>query len=359
LASTWPAEVALLSELVAIPSVSGDEEAVARHVEETVRGWGLDVVRDATGVKVEVRAQKPGPTLALVSHLDVVPPGPGWTRDAWTPSIDGNLLFGRGSGDAKASVAAMLYAARDIADAGGPRHGRLLVLLGFGEETKNTSMPEALKRVGTVDAALVGEPTNLELAIAQRGLMMVDLVAKGDQRHAGCAADESFSNAAVVLARDLVRLGDLCQGRPHPVLGRVSITPTMVEAGISRNVTPPTARAVLDIRSTPSWSHEEIAQAMKAGLESEVVVTSTRLVPCETPAHSRLLGIAQRVRPAARAYGSPTCSDWVFLNDRDTIKVGPGTSRRSHTADESVDLREVVEARGLYRAVAEEYLAEP
>lgn len=358
MASTWPAEIELLRDLVAIPSVSGEEEPVARFVEETARGWGLDVVRDDTGVRVEVRAQKPGPTLALVSHLDVVPAGQGWTRDPWVPLIEDGRLYGRGSGDAKASVAAMLMAAHDLADAGGPRHGRVVVILGFGEETKHTSMPELLKKAGTVDAALVGEPTNLDLAVAQRGLMMADLVAHGDQRHAGYAAGEQFTNAAVALARDLVKLAELCQERTHPILGKVSITPTMVEAGISRNVTPPEARAVLDIRSTPSWTHEEIGRALEAALTSDVVVTSTRLVPCETPANSRLRAVAQRQRPAAKAYGSPTCSDWVFLNDRDAIKVGPGTSRRSHTADECVDIAEVTEARGFYRAVAQEYLDE-
>ncbi len=358
MASTWPAEIALLRELVAIPSVSGDEEPVARHIETMVRGWGLDVVRDETGVKVEVRAHKPGPTLALVSHLDVVPPGEGWSRDPWTPVIEDGRLYGRGSGDAKASVAAMLMAARDVAEAGGPEHGRLLVILGFGEETKKTSMPKALETVGAVDAALVGEPTNLDLAVAQRGLMMVDLLAHGDQRHAGYAAGETFHNAALVLARDLLRLGSLCQDRVHAVLGQVSITPTMLQAGISRNVTPPVASAVLDIRSTPSWSHDEIAAVLRQSLESEVVVTSQRLVPCETPAHSRLLGVVQSVRREATTYGSPTCSDWVFLNDRDAIKVGPGTSRRSHTADECVDVHEVTEARGFYAKAATEYLSE-
>ena len=92
MASTSPAEIALLHELVAIPSVSGDEEAIARFIEGTVRGWGLDVVRDTTGVKVELRARKPGPTLALVSHVDVVPPGHGWTRDPWIPVVEDGRL---------------------------------------------------------------------------------------------------------------------------------------------------------------------------------------------------------------------------------------------------------------------------
>ena len=209
-------------------------------------------------------------------------------------------------------------------------------------------MERAVERAGPIDAAVVGEPTNLDIATAQRGLMMVDLVARGDQRHAGyAAANGEFVNAALVLSRDLLRLGALFDDRTHPVLGRTTATPTMLDAGVSRNVTPPVATAILDVRSTPDWTHEEIADLLKARLESEVVVTSRRLVPCETPAGSGLLDAAARARPAAARFGSPTCSDWVFLRHVDAIKAGPGTSRRSHTADEYVDLPEVTAARGV------------
>jgi acetylornithine deacetylase len=215
-----------------------------------------------------------------------------------------------------------------------------------------------VRRSGAIDAAIIGEPTNLDFAVAQRGLMMVDLLASGDQRHAGyAAADGEFTNAAIVLAGDLLKLSSLFPDRPHPVLGAPTVTPTMLEAGVSRNVTPPSARAVLDIRSTPSWPHDQIAQRLREMLTAEVVVTSDRLVPCETPADSQLLPTLQATRPAARVYGSPTCSDWVFLRDRDTVKCGPGTSRRSHTPDEYVDLHEVSAARNLYAQVAERYLA--
>ena len=352
-----PDELSLLERLVAIPSVSGEEAAIAAFVEETARGWGLGAVRDDTSVRVEVRGQAPGQTLALVSHLDVVPPGAGWTRDPFTPAAEGDRLYGRGSGDAKASVAAMLTAAHDVAGQGGVPRGRLLVLLGFGEETKHTTMERAVERAGPIDAAIVGEPTNLEFATAQRGLMMVDLVARGDQRHAGyAAADGHFVNAAMVLARDLLALEGLFDERIHPKLGRTTATPTMLDAGVSRNVTPPVATAILDVRSTPDWTHDEIAALLRARLESEVVVTSKRLVPCETPAGSRLLAAATRARPEAAQFGSPTCSDWVFLRHLDAIKAGPGTSRRSHTPDEYVDLPEVTAARRFYAAAAREYL---
>lgn len=343
--------------MVAIPSVSGDEAALAAFVEETARSWGLETVRDDAAVRIELRGRRPGPTIALVSHLDVVPAGDGWTRDAFAPVIEGTRLYGRGSGDAKASVSAMLGAACDVQAGGGLDAGRLLVLFGYGEETKNTTMELAVSRSGAIDAAVVGEPTNLEVAIAQRGLMMVDLRARGDQRHAGYATtEEGFVNSTLVLATDLLELGGLFAGRSHPVLGRTLATPTMLEAGISRNVTPPVARAVLDIRSTPDWTHEEIADVLRRSLSSDVVVTSRRLVPCETPAGSRLLETARRVRPQAATFGSPTCSDWVFLRHTDAIKCGPGTSRRSHTPDEYVDLPEVAAARGFYTQLVRAYL---
>lgn len=358
MASIWPTEVELLRELVAIPSVSGEEEDVARRVAGLAASAGLPVVRDEAGVSVRLPGQAPGPTLAFVSHLDVVPAGGGWTRRPFEPTIEGDRLYGRGSGDAKASVAAMLCAAYDIALAGGPRRGNLLLLFGLGEETKHTSMPALVARAGPIDAAVVGEPTDLDVAIAQRGLMMVDLVAHGDQRHAGRASEDGpFTNALVALAQDLLKLGGLFRGRPHPLLGDPTVTATMVNAGVSRNVTPPSATAILDVRSTPRWSHAELADGLRAAVASEVVITSERLVPCETPAASRLLAACDAVRPEARHYGSPTCSDWVFLRHLDAVKCGPGTSERSHTPDEWVDLRQVTAARRFYAGLAREYLA--
>ena len=358
MASTSLPELALLEELVAIPSVSGTEETIACEVEARARSWGLEVERDDASVTVTVSGAVPGRTLVFATHLDTVPAGEGWSRPPFTPVVKDGLLYGRGAGDAKASVAAMLSATRDLADGQLVRTGRLLLILGYGEETRHTTMSTAVERAGPIDAAVIGEPTNLDFAIAQRGLMMVDLVARGGQRHAGyAAADGEFTNAVVALSRDLVKLGGLFQERVHPILGHAIATPTMIEAGVSRNVTPPVARAVLDVRSTPSWTHAELAEVMRHALESEVVVTSDRLVPCETPAGSRLLGSAERVRPEARQFGSPTCSDWVFLRDRDSFKCGPGTSRRSHTPDESVDLAEVSAARQFYRQLAESYLA--
>jgi acetylornithine deacetylase len=350
-----PTEIELLSELVAIPSLSGAEGEIARFLEDAAGKLGLPVVRDDASVTLTLESGRPGPSLAFLSHLDVVPPGEGWSREPFTPVVEGDRLYGRGSGDAKASVASMTLAAADLA--GTLRAGRLLVILGYAEETRATTMATAVSRAGRLDAAIVGEPTNLALAVAQRGLMMADLVARGEQRHAGYAAsDGQFANAITALARDLSRLDGIVAERRHPVLGVTTVTPTMLQGGVSRNVTPPVAKAVLDIRSTPAWPHDELAAALRLRLECELEVTSDRLVPCETPADSKLLAAARRVRPDLATFGSPTCSDWVFVRSCDALKCGPGTSRRSHTADEYVDLSEVTAARAFYAQVAREYL---
>ena len=129
MAWTWPTEVALLRDLVAVPSVSGTEEAVGRLVEDRTRDWGLDVSRGDDGVLVTVAGARPGRTLGFVSHLDTVPAGDGWTRPPFEPVIEGTALYGRGSGDAKASVAAMLVAARELAGRREDLAGRLVILL--------------------------------------------------------------------------------------------------------------------------------------------------------------------------------------------------------------------------------------
>lgn len=350
-------EIALLQQLVAIPSVSGDEAAVAQAIVDWAQARGLAPLRDDTSVRVEVCAAAPGPTLALVSHLDVVPPGDGWTRDPFVPTIDAGRMFGRGATDAKASVAAMLCALVDVMRAGGPGRGRLLLLLGYSEETRDTSMPRAVPVCGPIDAAIIGEPTSLDFAVAQRGLMVAEICAHGDQRHAAYVSEGSYRSAVLGLAADLLKLPTLLQDRPHALLGQPSIAPTMLQAGVARNMTPPMAKALLDLRTTPSYTHTEVAEVLRAALGSEVQVLSDRLVPCQTPPGSRLLATASALRPGARQYGSATCSDWVFLRHVDAVKCGPGDSAVSHRPDESVSLQQVTEARAFYRALAQAYLA--
>jgi len=349
----------LLVQMVRTPSPSGDEAAVAAVLARWAEAHGLDAIVDDSAVRIVVEGKDPGPTLMMASHLDTVPPGDGWTVPPYAGLIDGGRLVGRGAVDAKASVSAMVAAAAKLQAAGGPAAGRLVVLATYSEENRDTSMPEALRRLGEEPhAAVVGEPTSLEPCIAQRGQLLVELHWRGEQAHAGWVADRKPppANAIRLAVKDLAALETMEFDRIHPLLGAVAMTPTMIEAGVARNVTPPSCSVIFDIRTTPAYEHKEVVEAIRNRVDGQVEVYSDRLVPAETPANSRLLDSVMSVRPGATPFASPTCSDWVFLRHLDAVKMGPGNSQLSHTADEWIDLDEVAAGAMLYADVAAEYL---
>ncbi len=347
----------LLVGLVRAPSVSGNEGVVAG----VLAGWagkrGIPVTADDAAVKLTIEGRGPGPTLLLASHLDTVPPGEGWNVDPHAGVIEAGWLHARGAVDAKASVAAMACAAAALHAEGGPARGRLVVLATFGEETRETSMPVAIERLGLPDAALVGEPTSLEPCTAQRGLLVLRMLWHGDQRHAGRADEKGAGpNSINLAARDLITLSQLDLGRVHPTLGRISITPVSIGAGVAGNVTPPHCEARFDVRTTPAFTQAEVAAAIDAATDGDVEVISDRFHPTETPPGSRLLAAINRIRPGVVPFASPTSSDWVFLRETDTVKIGPGDSRLSHTPRERIEFLEVEAAARLYADVAREYL---
>ena len=350
---------ALLTQLVRTPSPSGDEAAAAAVLAEWATAQGLEPEIDDSAVRLVVEGANPGPTLLMASHLDTVPPGDGWSVPPYAGVVEDGRLTARGAVDAKASVSAMAAAPAELAAGGGPSKGRLVVLATYSEENRDTSMPLALERLGQApDAAIVGEPTSLEPCIAQRGQLLLELHWEGDQVHAGWAAGRQPPpvNAISRAAKDLTALEDVGLDRVHPLLGTVAITPTQLEAGVARNVTPPTCWAMLDIRTTPAYEHHEVVTVIRDRVAARVEIYSDRLVPAETPAGSQLLPCVMAARPEGVPFASPTCSDWVFLRHLDTIKLGPGNSQRSHTADEWIELAEVQAASNLYAAIAREYL---
>ena len=342
-----------------IPSPSGAEARAARLLADWGIARGLSTLLDDAGVRLEVASGAPGPTLLLVSHLDTVPPGEGWARDPFGGDVEDGLLHGRGAVDAKASVAAMAVAADRLAASGGPARGRLVVLASYGEESRSATLPEALRRLGPIDLAVVGEPTSLGPCTAQRGLLVVRLTWRGTPCHAAWAATlaQRPVNPIEVAAVDLAGLARLGLDRTHPTLGLVAVTPTRIEAGDAHNAIPATCHAVLDVRTTPAYETAEIVDAIRRAVRAEVQVVSDRYPPCETVRGSAVLAAVQRARPGAHPVASPTASDWVFLRDVDTVKLGPGDSRLSHAAAEHVLLQEVDEAAALYAALATDLLA--
>lgn len=354
---------ALLAALVRAPSPSGEEGPAAELLASWAAGLGcpnLEAARDDAAVRIRVRGRAAGPTLLFASHLDTVPPGAGWSRDPIGAAVEHGMLFGRGAADAKGSVAAMAAAAAAVARAGGPARGELVLLASFGEETRHPTLPLALERLERPPAAcVVGEPTGLRPCTAQRGLLALDLHWRGEQFHAGWAGERGAgpANAIVAAARDLARLESFPLDRIHKLLGRTTLVPTTIRAGVARNTTPPECVCSLDVRTTPAYSHAELAARLRAFLAAEVELVSDRRIPMETPQDSALLAALRRVDPALDPVGSPTSSDWVWLGALDALKLGPGDSRLSHGPDERIALEEVERAAALLARLAREYLA--
>ncbi len=339
--------LALHRAITAIRSVSGEEAGLADFLGDLLRRNRVPVTRLGATLLATVGE---GPVLLFDTHLDTVPPAPGWTRDPWDVEVVDGRVYGLGANDAKASVAAMTAAFLAFREADLPF--TLALALVEAEETRGTGteavLAELARRGAPPEAAVVGEPTGLDVAVAQKGLMVLELVARGEACHAANAAALGAANAARRLAHDLVALEALDLGLPHPRLGPVTVEPTQLRAGTARNVVPGEATALLDVRTTPGLHGRELVERLAAAVTGEVRVLSERLKPRETPEASPLVSAAREARPEARLFGSSTLSDLVFLEGIAAVKCGPGRTERSHTPDEYVLESEILEGARFY-----------
>jgi acetylornithine deacetylase len=348
--------LALHRAVTAIRSVSGEEAALAGFLADLLQRNGVPAARIGNSLLATLGR---GPVLLLDTHLDTVPPAPGWTRDPWdVQTVDGRV-HGLGSNDAKAAVAAMTAAFLAFREADLPF--TLALALVEGEETRGTGteavLAELARRGTPPAAALVGEPTGLDVAVAQKGLMVLELLTRGDACHAAHASALGAKNAARLLAHDLVALEGVDFGPPHPRLGPITLEPTQLRAGTARNVVPGEAAAILDVRITPALSRRDVLERIERAVAGEVRVLSDRLLPRETAESEPLVAATLRARPEARLFGSATLSDLAFMDGIPALKCGPGRTERSHTPDEFVLESEILEGARFYarfvRAFAE------
>lgn len=346
----------LLHDLVATPSISGDETAAADLLTGYLRDHDLRVSRIGDNVICRVTADRPGPTFLLNSHLDTVPARQGWETNPWAPQIIDGRLVGLGSGDAKASVSAMARATVEVARRG-LAAGELIFAATVLEETGGGGLEEIRGSLGHLDAALVGEPTSLEAAVAQSGMMILKARAQGRTAHA--ARSHLGVNALTLAAHDLIAVDALQLDRIHPHLGSSTANVTVLAGGDRHNVIPDLCEYTIDVRYTPSYTPAEIFAKLDAITRAELRVHSDRFLPVETPTHGALLAALDAAAPDTRRFGSPTMSDWVHLKDTPAIKIGPGQSERSHTPNESVDIDEVRRAVDLYSQVVLAFMTRP
>lgn len=330
----------LLCRLVRTPSFSRQEEATAALLLDFLEAKGAAPRRSGNNVWARSAAFDPlRPTLLLNSHHDTVRPAAGYTRDPFDGAREGGAIRGLGSNDAGASAAALTAVFLRLREAGLP-FNLTLALTAEEEVSGEGGIRALLPELGRIDMALVGEPTGMQAAVGERGLVVLDCTARGRSGHA--ARDEGV-NALYLALDDIARLRRLRLERTSALLGPVRFTVTQIEAGTQHNVIPDTCRFVVDVRTTDAYTNEEVVELVAGRLHSEVRARSTRL-RASTVAPDHPL-VAAALATERDCFVSPTMSDRVLM-PFPALKMGIGDSARSHTADEYVlesELREGIE----------------
>jgi len=344
--------VDLLQEVVRIPSESKQEEAVVNYLHSAMLELGMTPKLSGRNLTAMLDGGE-GPLLLLNSHTDTVPVGQGWTRDPLAANIEDGKIYGRGSNDAKGCLVAMILGAKRAFATNAPK-GKVLLAASCEEEVLGLGLEVLLPTLPRPDAAVVGEPTGLKAAVAQKGLLLLEIINMGRSAH---AAHGGGINAVESAARDVLALSKLIIPGAHTALGATSLHVTQISGGDRHNVIPDRCKLVVDIRTVPSVSPEEIIALVKNTVEGEVMIRSNRLGSVETDISHPIVKAALAANPAGRAYGSPTLSDWVFLKGIPTVKAGPGDSKRSHTPDEYLEVAELEAGVDFYEKLIRAYFA--
>ncbi|NJB85925.1 acetylornithine deacetylase [Lewinella marina] len=336
----------LLQRLIATPSLSREEKATATILEDFLRQREVEPRRLRNNVWAVSRNWREGrPTVLLNSHHDTVKPAAGYTRDPHDPAIADGKLYGLGSNDAGGALVGLIAAfLRWENDPALPVN---LVLAATAEE--EISGPDGiaalLPQLPPIDSGIVGEPTRLDLAVAERGLVVIDGETSGQSGH---AARREGVNALYRAIEDIAAIRDYSFTRPSERLGPTTATVTVISAGTQHNVVPDRCNFVIDLRVNEAYSNQEaVAELQSVCQHAQLKPRSLRLQSSRIPADHFLLAAARRARPAAKDYGSPTLSDQALM-PFPTLKIGPGDSARSHTANEFIYVDEVEEGIRVY-----------
>ncbi|MED9995668.1 MAG: M20 family metallo-hydrolase [Paludibacteraceae bacterium] len=336
--------IELLKQLVAIPSISREEGAKAdflqKYMQETLSMHVQRVGNNLYSHAFDFDVAKP--TILLNSHIDTVKAHANWTYNPFAATQVDQCIYGLGSNDAHASVVSLL-AAFDTLRSMPQQSYNLILGISCEEEVSGKNGVEwLLTQLPAIDLAIVGEPTGLEMAIAEKGLMVVDCVAHGK---AGHAARNEGDNALYKAVKDIVWCMDYAFPKVSEQLGPVKLTVTMIEAGSQHNVIPDTCKFTADVRLTECYTHQEILDIMQANMQAELTPRSMRLrasgIAKEHPVVQQHLSMKRGV------FGSATMSDQALM-PFPSVKVGPGDSARSHTANEYIMESEIQQAIAYY-----------
>lgn len=336
--------VDLLKELIATPSISREENNAADIIEQFFNDNGVSPHRHGNNVWcIADDFDENRPTLLLNSHIDTVKPASGWTRDPFSPDIDEDgKLYGLGSNDAGASLVSLIATFLYLNNC---NHSYNLIMLTSCEEevSGKNGIESALPLLPSISVAIVGEPTNMQPAVAEKGLMVLDGIVTGVSGHA--ARNEGVN--AIYNALPIVEtLRTLQFPRVSPTLGPVKISVTQIEAGTQHNVVPDCCKFVVDVRTTDAYSNIETLELIRQAVpQCELTPRSTRLNPSSISLEHPIIKRLELM--GAVSFGSPTLSDQALMSWQ-SVKLGPGQSSRSHTADEFIYLDEIRNAIETY-----------
>lgn len=339
-----PEAVELLQRIISIPSFSKEEDKVADLIQSVLSAHRCKVFRKGNNVWAQSPVYDPSkPTLLLDAHIDTVRPNGAWTTDPFTPVLENGKLTGLGSNDTGGSVVSMLAAFLILTAK--PQAYNLIYLASAEEEnTGKGGIQSVVGELGQIDLALIGEPTGMQAAIAEKGLMVVDCVAKGKSGH---AARNEGVNAIYEALPDIEWFRTYQFEKESARLGKVKMTVTGINAGSLHNVVPAECKFMVDIRVNEHYTNSEVFDTIKAHVKSEVLPRSFSLNSSSIDENHVIVKRCEEL--GLTTYGSPTTSNQAVI-PYTSLKIGPGDSARSHTANEYIYVDEI--ARGIDTFVA-------
>lgn len=330
----------LLQDLIAIPAYSREEGRRADYLENYLRNYGCQVERLGHNLIVRHRPEAPYRIL-LNSHLDTIKPSTSWRRDPHRPVIEDGKLYGLGANDAGGPLVTLLVSFLTLIKSNYPH--QLILVISAEEEISGAGGVSAIRdQIGRVDAGIVGEPTSLQVAVAEKGLMVIDAYADGV---AGHAARDEGTNAIYLALEDIQKIRNYTFAEISPWLGKVKMTVTQIQAGTQHNVVPDLCSYVIDVRTTEKYQNQHIFNELVQLCHARIQARSFRLQSSGIALEHPLVKASQSLNLGL--YGSPTLSDQA-LWQWPTIKLGCGQSARSHVADEYLYLTDIEQGIEIY-----------
>lgn len=337
--------VQLLKKLIATPSVSCNEKDAADIMEQTIRSYGFEPQREANNLWIiDPHYDESRPTLLLNAHIDTVKPVASWSREPFSPDVEDGVLYGLGSNDCGGGLCSLLQIFRMLTEK--PQSYNLIYLASAEEEVSGKDgITRALPLLPHIDLAIVGEPTGMNPAVAEKGLMVLDVIAHGKSGH---AARNEGVNAIYEALDDMRWIRDYKFEKVSEFLGPTKMTLTVVNAGTQHNVIPDKCTMLVDIRTNEFYDNEEVYEFIRQHLKSEVKAHSFRLKSSRIDPEHPL--IRKCVAMGMKPFGSPTLSDQALMHFP-SFKLGPGKSSRSHSANEFIRISEIRDAIAKYETL--------